>query len=66
MKTFKGFLSECGVEDVDELILFLNNLPDNPDAMIHVSGIEKFKEQIDMIFNVYERDGGENQQTSTN
>jgi len=51
MKTFKGFLAECGVQDADELILFLNNLPDIPEAMIHMPGIERFKRQIDIIFN---------------
>lgn len=50
MKTFKTFLSECGVDDVDELILFLNNLPDSPEAMVHIPGIERFKKQIDMVF----------------
>ncbi|MDH3575986.1 MAG: hypothetical protein OET07_14870 [Desulfobacteraceae bacterium] len=54
MKTFKTFLSVCGVEDVNELILFLNNLPDNPEAMIQTPGIERFKEQIDLVFNTFD------------
>lgn len=66
MKTFKTFLSECGVDDADELILFLNNLPNNPDELINIQGIERFKEQIDTVFGAYERELGEYQQTSKN
>lgn len=49
MKTFKTFLSECGVQDTDALILFLNNLPDNPNE-INTPEIERFKNVIDMVF----------------
>jgi len=65
MKTFKTFLSACGVDDSDEFILFLNNLPDNPDELIKIQGIERFKEQIDMVFDAYIRELGGYQQTST-
>ena len=51
MKTFNEFLSECGVDDAEALILFLNNLPDNPEALSHIPGIERFMKQIDMVFN---------------
>jgi hypothetical protein len=54
MKTFKTFLSECGVDDAEELILFLNNLPDNPEAMIHMPGIERFKKEIDIVFDEFD------------
>jgi len=56
MKTFKSFLSDCGIDDVDELILFLNNLPDDPDELINIQRIERFKEQIDMVFDAYGRE----------
>ena len=49
-KTFNEFLLECGVQDVDELILFLINLPDNPEAMMKIPGIEQLDKQIDMVF----------------
>ena len=54
MKTFKSFLSECGVDDVDALILFLNNLPDNPEEIINIPEIERFKEQIDLVFDEFD------------
>jgi hypothetical protein len=49
MKTFKTFLTECGVQDADALILFLNNLPDDPDD-INTPDIERFKDVIDTVF----------------
>ena len=50
MKTFNEFLSDCGVDDAEALILFLNNLPDNPEAMMKIPGIDHIKTQIDLVF----------------
>ena len=63
MRTFKTFLSACGIDDSDEFILFLNNLPDNPDELMNIQGIERFKEQINVVFEAYIRELGEYQQT---
>ena len=53
MSSFKEFLNEQGVVNLDDLILFLENLPGDPTGMDHMEYFERYREQIDKAFEIF-------------
>jgi hypothetical protein len=53
MSSFKEFLNEQGVVNLDDLILFLENLPGDPTGMDHMEYFERYREQIDKAFEYF-------------
>ena len=53
MNSFKEFLTAQGVHNVDDLILFLENLPSDPEGMVNMINIERYEDKIDSVFDIF-------------
>jgi hypothetical protein len=50
VNNFKDFLEDSGILDADELIGFLENLPEDPEIMDCTEEVEEYQDQIDQVF----------------
>ena len=53
MSSFKEFLNEQGVINVDDLVLFLENLSCDLTGMGYMEYFERYGEQIDKAFEIF-------------
>ena len=53
MGSFKEFLNEQGVINVDDLVLFLENFSCDLTGMGYMEYFERYREQIDKAFEIF-------------
>ena len=53
MGSFKEFLNEQGVINVDDLVLFMENLSGDLTGMGYMEYFERYGEQIDKAFEIF-------------